>query len=156
MTNQEYLKHLEEQRVPTLKDLYEKTFTNRPPSKYLKADIINKLHDHFDSINTVENAKEVTPDEPPAETPEAAPADMSSRTTKEGGPSRRSTIIKMIREGIWDTATLAEALNEINPEWPIAKNKAAVSGTIADLRANKNWTIKIDEKGRIRVTNLGG
>lgn len=151
MTNQDYLKHLQGQKVPTLQELYEKTFQTRPPTRYLKKDLIEKLHDQFCKINTSENAEEVVED-PVEEKGEATPAEEMGTRTKNGMPSRRSLIIEAIQEGIWDTATLAEALHEKNPEeWPVDKNKAAVSGTIADLRANKNWKIKIDDKGRITV-----
>jgi len=67
--------------------------------------------------------------------------------------SRRSIIVESIKEGIWDTETLGEMLHMKNNTWPINKNKVAVSGTIADLRKNKGWEIKVDDKGRICVTN---
>ncbi len=65
--------------------------------------------------------------------------------------SRRGKIIEMVQEGMWDTKSLAEALHAINPEWPVDKNKAAISGTLADMRKNHGWIAKTNDDGRIEI-----
>ena len=136
MTNQEYQKDLEGKKVPELKELYNKTFGTPPASKKKKADLINDLVQKFSEIN----------DDPNAEVVEETTEEVKVEAKP---PSRRSTIIDAIKLHIWDRNTLAEYLHMINTEWPIDKNKAAISGTIADLRANKGWTCKIADDGRI-------
>ena len=150
MTNQEYLNHLTRRTVKELKPLYEKVFTNPPPFSYKKKQIIQKLYDRFKELNNQNpNAEEYNPEIDPQ-------FDISKnnyRKVKAREGSRRSIIVECLKEGIWDTETMAEMLHFTNPEWPINKNKVAVSGTIADLRKNRGWKIVIDDKGRICTAN---
>jgi len=146
MTNQEYLNHLTRRTVKELRDLHHKITDQAVKRGWKKRDIIQKLYDKF---------KELNKDNPTADTynPDIDPAvgieknNYHTVTSRPG--SRRSIIIDAIKEGIWDTTTLAEMLNNRNEDWPLKKNKVAVSGTIADLRKNKGWKITTDDKGRI-------
>jgi hypothetical protein len=150
MTNQEYLNHLTGKNLSHLKPLYEKIFRQPPPTKFKKKDIIQKLYDKFKELNSENpNAEEFNPEIDPQFGIEKK---NYHKVTSRAG-SRRSMIIDAIQEGIWDTVTLAEVLHMKNEEWPLKKNKVAVSGTIADLRKNKGWDIKVDDKGRICVLN---
>lgn len=139
MTNQEYLKHLEGNKVPDLKTLYSKVFGTPPASKLKKPDLVKELHEKFCEVNP--NTGNETVEE----------VETAEEVKVEKPKSRRAMIIECIKEHIWDRNTLAEYLNECNPAWSVAKNKAAISGTIADLRANKGWTCKIADDGRISV-----
>jgi hypothetical protein len=134
--------------VKELKPLYEKVFKQPPPIK--KKDIIQKLYNKFKDLNSENpNAEEYNPDiDPQFDIKENNYHKVTSRPG-----SRRSAIIDAIQEGVWDTITLAEMLYMKNENWLIKKNKVAVSGTIADLRKNKGWDIKVDNKGRICVLN---
>lgn len=66
--------------------------------------------------------------------------------------SRRGFIISLLKEGIWDRKSIAEAIAENFPERyvDLKKNSAAVTGTINDLRTNKAADITVcDATGRI-------
>jgi hypothetical protein len=150
MTNQEYRESLESPSVTKkiLQSKYEGTFLVRPPSRYKKGDLIDKLVEKFTELNQDNpHAEDVKPEEPVVITTPSTPR------SNNGKPSRRSTIIQLVTQNIWDTDTLAEWLNLVNPEWPVKKNKVAISGTLTDMKRNHNWTVKPDDKGRIVVGN---
>ena len=54
--------------------------------------------------------------------------------------SRRSQIIKLVQQNKWTAEKLAERLSKLNSEWEAPKNKAAITGTLADLR-KKGWVV---------------
>jgi len=138
MTREEYKKHLEGTTAKDLKPLYKKVFGIPPASAKKKSDLVTELHKKFCEIN---------PEDPVvAEEVEQEEVKVEVKT-----PSRRSLIIGAIKLHIWDRNTLAEYLHMVNPAWSINKNKAAISGTLADLRANKGWTCKVADDGRISV-----
>lgn len=57
-----------------------------------------------------------------------------------------------VQEGTWTKETLAAKLQEANKEWTVAKNKTAISGTLADLRKKQlKWTVSENDKGVINV-----
>jgi len=67
-------------------------------------------------------------------------------------PSRRSIIVRLLQEGKWMKETLAKKLGEENKAWPEARNKSAISGTIADLlKKPQRWSVNVDEKGVISL-----
>ena len=152
MTNQEYLNHLTRRTLKELKPLHQKVFDQSSPKSLSKMHLIQKLYDKFKKLNA-ENPK--AEDYNPEIDPQFGIQENNYHKVTSRAGSRRSLIVEAIQEGIWDTATLAEMLHNKNEEWPIQKNKVAVSGTIADLRKNKGWKIVTDEKGRICVTNGG-
>jgi len=71
---------------------------------------------------------------------------------KSGQLSRRSVIVKLLKEGTWTKETLAKKLQEVNKDWPVVRNKSAISGTLADLRKKpQQWTVSVSDKGVIGV-----
>jgi hypothetical protein len=59
--------------------------------------------------------------------------------------SRRSIIIELVQEGIWDTGTLAEAL--VFYGYPdVNSNAKAVSGTLYDMKTNQAWVVAAERK----------
>ena len=151
MTNAEYKKHLEglplnHKERPSLVTLHEQVFGQKPKSRAKKTAVVQRLYDKFMELNK-DNPEA---DEPLVETVNTEPEVKEAKGNGVPG-SRRGKIIEMVQENVWDTKTLAEALNVINPEWPVDKNKAAISGTLADMRKNAGWIAKTDDKGRIEV-----
>lgn len=152
MTNQEYRDMLE--RLPLRKkggedltDLFTKVFGQKPQRRVRKNKVVEKLYNKFVEMNDSPDADEPMEQEAQEEaSTEEAPKEVKTRPA-----SRRGKIIEMLQENVWDIKSMAEALVAINPEWPVAKNKAAISGTMADLRKNKGWIIKIDDNGKIQV-----
>lgn len=65
--------------------------------------------------------------------------------------SRRSAILDMVQEGIWDIPTLAEALNILNDNWPEPANRKAISGTLSDMRRHRKWIVDSCEGNRIVI-----
>jgi len=66
--------------------------------------------------------------------------------------SRRGTILTLFKQqGTWTIPALAKKLEEMNKDWPLTKNKAAIRGTLADLKKKGNWAIKSDKEGHISV-----
>lgn len=66
--------------------------------------------------------------------------------------SRRGFVISLLREGLWDRKSIAEAVANYFPNryTDLKKNAAAVTGTINDLRSNKGADITVcDATGRI-------
>ena len=64
--------------------------------------------------------------------------------------SRRGNIIGLVRENRWNISKLAEELNKQNKKWQINKNKAAITGTLANLK-KKGWGVSIGVDGVIQV-----
>ncbi len=64
--------------------------------------------------------------------------------------SRRSQIIKLVQQNKWTAEKLAERLTKLNSGWEAQKNKAAITGTLADLR-KKGWTVEKGSDGVIKV-----
>lgn len=153
MTNEEYRKHLEslpltskDAEQPTLQALYEKVFGVKPASRAKKKKVVEELHEKFCELNADNPSAEEPSEEEPTE--EEAPKKVA-KGSRNG--SRRGKIIELVQENIWDTATLAEWLTLVNPEWPTGKNKSAISGTLADMRKNQGWVAKTTDEGRIVV-----
>ena len=64
--------------------------------------------------------------------------------------SRRGKIIELVQENKWSIQKLAEELNRQNKKWLVNKNKAAITGTLADLK-KKGWGVSIKTDGVIQV-----
>ena len=80
----------------------------------------------------------------------AAPAKETKKSAK---VSRRGTIITLFKQqGTWTISDLAKKLEEMNKAWPAAKNKAAIKGTLADLKKNNSWAVKVDKAGLVSVS----
>lgn len=79
-------------------------------------------------------------------------AKKAEATESGKGQSRRGLIIQMLQEGQWTKPELAKKLFDMNPEWAVAKNKAAISGTVNDLKKRTSWTVKTSPKGIISLT----
>jgi hypothetical protein len=142
ITSAQYKKDLEGQTVATLREKYEKVTGVRAPSKFNKAALVNELVAKFIKLG---GKVELPQESVDVEEKKVTAKDRGSRAN-----SRRGTIIRCLREGIWDRETLAKHLNELNPEeWPIERNKAAITGTIADLRRNKGAKIETGDDGRL-------
>ena len=143
ITSAQYKKVLEGQTVTDLQAKYEKVTGVRAPTRFKKADLVNELVAKF-----IKLGGKVEVPEPTATEDKAEEKAQKTRGSREG--SRRGTIIKCLKEGIWDRETLAKHLHEMNPkEWPIERNKAAITGTIADLRRNKGAKIETGDDGRL-------
>ena len=48
--------------------------------------------------------------------------------------SRRGKIIELLQQKPLTVEALADQLNKLNKDWAVSKNKAAIRGTLADLR----------------------
>ena len=72
------------------------------------------------------------------------------KDTKEKKVSRRAKIIELAQQNKWTTEKLAEQLHKINTEWIVLKNKAAITGTLADLK-KKGWDVSKADTGVISV-----
>lgn len=64
--------------------------------------------------------------------------------------SRRGKIIELVQQNKWTTEKLAEQLHKINSEWAVQKNKAAITGTLADVK-KKGWSVSKSDAGLISV-----
>ena len=64
--------------------------------------------------------------------------------------SRRGKIIDLVQENKWTILKLAEELNKHNKKWQVDKNRAAITGTLADLK-KKGWGVSIGVDGVIQV-----
>ena len=162
MTVKEYRNDLEGKSVKALRALFEKVFGEAPKSRAKKAELVDELVAKYEEVRSAAKGEEQVETEAAADAAEEAAQEEAadaapkpkSRGSREG--SRRGTIIEEVQFGIWDSGTLAEALNIVNSGWPVAKNKSAVAGTLADMRKNKGWTVRhsddVRDKGRICVT----
>ena len=75
---------------------------------------------------------------------------VSDKKSVEKVESRRSQIIKLVQQNKWTAEKLAERLSKLNSEWETQKNKAAITGTLADLK-KKGWTVEKGSGGVIKV-----
>jgi hypothetical protein len=66
--------------------------------------------------------------------------------------SRRAKIIELAQQNKWTADKLAEQLHKINNEWAVQKNKAAITGTLADVK-KKGWTVGKDDVGVISLSS---
>ena len=64
--------------------------------------------------------------------------------------SRRGKIIDSVQENKWTIQKLAEELSKQNKKWQVDKNRAAITGTLADLK-KKGWGVSIGIDGVIQV-----
>lgn len=150
MTNAEYKVSLEKTKLKKLEEMYNRVFGVPAPSKFAKADYVTALFGKFCELREKEGY--VEPEDAEKDSKEASAEETTTQPDRTPqANSRRGTIIKLVVENIWDTDTLAKHLNELNPKWPVAKNKGAIAGTLADMRKNKAWVTDIDKKGRITV-----
>ena len=74
----------------------------------------------------------------------------NGKGTVEKKVSRRAKIIEMAQQNKWTKEKLAEQLHKVNSEWIVEKNKAAITGTLADLR-KKGWEVRNADSGAISV-----
>jgi hypothetical protein len=65
--------------------------------------------------------------------------------------SRCGKIIELVQQNKWTTEKLAEHLHKINDEWSVQKNKAAITGTLANVK-KKGWAVSKSDAGVISVT----
>ena len=75
--------------------------------------------------------------------------DQEKKTAKKA-VSRRGKIIDLVQENKWSIQKLAEELNKHNKKWQMDKNRAAITGTLADLK-KKGWGVSIGVGGVIQV-----
>ena len=73
-------------------------------------------------------------------------------TKKKKVVSRRSSIIQLTQKGGWTVPTLAKKLSQMNKEWTEKHNKAAIRGTLADLRKSNKWMVETDKEGKISLS----
>jgi len=64
--------------------------------------------------------------------------------------SRRAKIVELVRENKWTVQKLAEELVKTNKKWSVKKNKAAITGTLADLK-KRGWGVSKKADGVIEV-----
>jgi len=64
--------------------------------------------------------------------------------------SRRGKIVELVQENKWTIQKLSEELNKHNKKWTAEKNRAAITGTLADLK-KKDWGVSIKTDGVIQV-----
>ena len=80
---------------------------------------------------------------------------MAKTTGKQNGNgkkvSRRAKIIELVQQNKWTAEKLAEHLNKVNSDWDVKKNKAAITGTLADVK-KKGWTVSKSDAGVIQVS----
>ncbi len=74
------------------------------------------------------------------------------KNSKEKVVSRRSTIIQLAQKGSWTVPTLAKKLNQMNKDWTEKNNKAAIRGTMADLRKSNKWLVETNKEGKISLS----
>ena len=72
----------------------------------------------------------------------------NEKAEAEKAVSRRALIIRFVKEGIWDTASLAEYLTCFGYT-DLKANKKAVAGTLYDMQKNKGWDVRRSDDGRI-------
>jgi len=75
--------------------------------------------------------------------------EQEKKTTKKA-VSRRGKIIDLVQENKWTIKKLAEELSKFNKKWTAEKNRAAITGTLADLK-KKDWGVSIKADGVIQV-----
>ena len=76
---------------------------------------------------------------------------MTTATSKiKAVKSRRSQIIASLETGNSTRKMILAKLQKAGLN-DVKRNSAAISGTIADLRKNKNWTISTNDEGKYRV-----
>lgn len=75
--------------------------------------------------------------------------EQEKKTTKKA-VSRRGKIIELVKENKWTIKKLAEELSKFNKKWTAEKNRAAITGTLADLK-KKDWGVSINPDGVIQV-----
>ena len=75
--------------------------------------------------------------------------DQEKKTAKKS-VSRRGKIIDLVKGNKWTIPKLAEELNKHNKKWQMEKNRAAITGTLADLK-KKGWGVSIKTDGVIQV-----
>ena len=73
-----------------------------------------------------------------------------NKNTVKKAVSRRGKIIDLVQENKWTIQKLAEDLNKHNKKWQVDKNRAAITGTLADLK-KKGWGVSIKADGVIQV-----
>ena len=64
--------------------------------------------------------------------------------------SRRGKIIELVQQNNWTIQKLAEELNKHDKKWQVDKNRAPITGTLADLK-KKGWGVSIGVDGVIQV-----
>ena len=74
------------------------------------------------------------------------------KNSKEKVVSRRSIIIQLVQKGGWTVPTLAKKLSQMNKDWTEKNNKAAIRGTLVDLRKSNKWLIETDKEGKISLS----
>jgi len=79
-----------------------------------------------------------------------AKTNASEKKSTEKAESRRSQIIKLVQQDKWTVEKLAEHLNKLNSGWEVKKNKAAIAGTLGDLK-KRDWTVEKGVDGVIKV-----
>lgn len=72
------------------------------------------------------------------------------KKTAKKAVSRRGRIVELVQENKWSIQKLAEELNKHNKKWQVDKNRAAITGTLADLK-KKGWGVSITADGLIQV-----
>jgi hypothetical protein len=92
---------------------------------------------------TVETPEAPKAEEPKTEAP-AAPKAFAFR-------SRRNTILLLVKEGMWDKKSIAEAIVILSKGKydNVKQNLKAVSGTVYDINAHTDNFIKTAEDGRL-------
>lgn len=75
----------------------------------------------------------------------------NDRKSVEKKLSRRGKIIELVQQNKWTVEKLAEQLHKINGDWAVQKNKAAITGTLADVK-KKGWAVSKTDAGVISVT----
>ena len=64
--------------------------------------------------------------------------------------SRRGKIIDLVQKNKWTIQKLAEELNKQNKKWQVNKNRAAITGTLTDLKG-MGWGVSISVDGVMKV-----
>jgi hypothetical protein len=77
---------------------------------------------------------------------------MSTKKKNDKTVSRRGTIIQLAQKGGWTVPNLAKKLSQMNKDWDEGKNKAAIRGTLADLRKSKKWIVETDKEGKFSLS----
>ena len=77
---------------------------------------------------------------------------MSTKKKNNKAVSRRGTIIQLAQKGGWTVPDLAKKLSQMNKDWEEKKNKAAIRGTLADLRKSKKWNVETDKQGKFSLS----
>lgn len=64
--------------------------------------------------------------------------------------SCRAKIIELVQQNKWTVEKLAEQLQKVKSDWAVQKNKAAITGALADLK-KKGWQVSKGDSGVISV-----